>query len=373
MSRRAAVFLAATALATACNRGAPVAHVADSRAISLRDEALRSARVWRPPATPIARVDFAGNPAGPRALRPDDDLDCRFELTRTSGTTPKFECKLPDGDLVKIKYGGNNPELHAEVAATRLLTALGFGDDRMYVVRRVRCAGCPAFPFESLKCYDRTGLLAACFAGPIDYGRSATFDPTVVERHFDGRKIETAENPGWAWYELDRIDPAAGGSSRAEVDALRLMAVFLSHWDNKAANQRLVCLPGGDRAGGGCTKPFAFVQDLGATFGPVKLDLPNWRRTPVWADRATCTVSMKSLPYGGATFPDRRISEAGRQMLTGLLEQLSSGQLTDLFTASRVIEYDEISAETRSAAPWVEAFRNKIRQIADGGPCPQAP
>jgi len=121
------------------------------------------------------------------------------------------------------------------------------------------------------------------------------------------------------------------------------------------------------------TDELNFVQDLGATFGPVKLDLPNWRRTPVWADRATCTVSMKSLPYGGATFPDRRISEAGRQMLTGLLEQLSSGQLTDLFTASRVIEYDEISAETRSAAPWVEAFRNKIRQIADGGPCPQAP
>jgi hypothetical protein len=110
---------------------------------------------------------------------------------------------------------------------------------------------------------------------------------------------------------------------------------------------------------------------LGATFGPVRVDLPNWRNTPVWHDRATCTISMSTLPYGGGTFPDRRISEAGRLLLAGLLEQLSARQLEDLFTASRIIVYDAIDAKARAAGAWVEVFLDKVRQIRQGVPCPQ--
>src|SRR5206468_4506725 len=43
--------------------------------------------------------------------------------------------------------------------------------------------------------------------------------------------------PGWAWWELKDSE-----APRADLDALRLLAVFLAHWDNKAGNQRLVCL-----------------------------------------------------------------------------------------------------------------------------------
>ena len=114
------------------------------------------------------------------------------------------------------------------------------------------------------------------------------------------------------------------------------------------------------------------IQDLGATFGPTRVDLPNWRRLPVWADRATCTVSMKTLPYEGATFRDRRISEAGRLMLLGLLEQLSTAQLNDLFTASRMRRCTIRSlAEARSRGGVGEGFEDKVRQIREGGPCPQ--
>jgi hypothetical protein len=113
------------------------------------------------------------------------------------------------------------------------------------------------------------------------------------------------------------------------------------------------------------------VQDLGATFGPLKLDLHNWRATPVWSDRATCTVSMKTLPYAGGTFPDRRISDEGRQLLAGSLEQLSDAQLADLFIASRIVAHDQVLAEARDAAAWVAVFRKKVREIVDGGRCPQ--
>ena len=79
--------------------------------------------------------------------------------------TPKFHCEMPDGQVLKVKYGASNGELPAEVAGTRLLAALGFGADAMYVVGKVRCTGCPRSPFRSLQCLERTGIEERCFLG----------------------------------------------------------------------------------------------------------------------------------------------------------------------------------------------------------------
>jgi hypothetical protein len=298
-------------------------------------------------------------------------VSCRFTVQKLSGLTPKFHCQLPDGRVLKIKYGEQNGELQAEVAGTRLLRSLGFSADDMFTVRAVHCAGCPRFPFRSLQCHDRFGLALLCFGGPIDYDQVRTFTTAVIERRMEGTVVEAFDDQGWSWYELDTIDPARGGSSRAEVDAFRLIAIVLAHWDNKGPNQRLLCPVGRELPDGRCAEPIAMIQDLGATFGPARVDLPNWRKVPVWRDRATCTISMSTLPYGGGTFPDRRISEAGRLLLAGLLEQLSARQLEDLFTASRIILYDEIDAEARAAGAWVEVFLDKVRQIRQGVACPQ--
>ena len=48
-----------------------------------------------------------------------------------------------------------------------------------------------------------------------------------LEQRLPGRKIEAFEDQGWNWYELPQVDEAAGGASRAELDAFRLMAVLL--------------------------------------------------------------------------------------------------------------------------------------------------
>ena len=347
----------------------PSVHQGPQHRKTERDEALRAARVWHAPRVPVADVDFTANAPGAGGFLPSDVISCRFLVRPASGTTPKFQCELPDGRIVKVKYGGN-AELHAEVAATRLLDALGFGADRMYVVRSVQCAGCPRFPFHALKCSALIGLERPCLGTGADPTHITTFRTAVVERPMDGAPIESDGDGGWSWFELDRIDPGGGGSSRAEVDALRLLAVVLAHWDNKAVNQRLICPAGREHPGGGCAEPLAMIQDLGATFGPLKVDLHNWRTTPVWADRETCTVSMKTLPYAGGTFPDRQISDAGRVLLAGLLQQITARQLTDLFTASRIVEFDQVSAEGHDAAAWTRAFQDKVRQIADRTPCP---
>ncbi|MGE0448765.1 MAG: hypothetical protein AB7Q29_04200 [Vicinamibacterales bacterium] len=324
-----------------------------------RDTALRLAhvRVPSPPGTAGLRLDV--NPSGPNAFAVDDVVTCRFHVEPASGTSRKFDCELGDGEIIRIKYGANNPELQGEVAATRLLSAFGFPADSMFVVAGVRCFGCPADPFPLLqRCWHDGEVERACL-GPLDYTRPRDFTPAIVERKYPGEKIETSRSDGWSWDELASIDAAAGGAPRADVDALRLMAVFLAHWDNKARNQRLVCLDEAWDELAPCRRPLAMIADAGATFGPPKADLEGWSAAPIWRDRASCTATMRSLPYGGSTFHDTRITESGRRRAAQLLGSLSDDQIRQLFAGARFTNVDG----------WVRAFIERRRVITDGPSC----
>jgi hypothetical protein len=337
---------------------------------ALHDKTLSRAHVWSEPASPIESARLAENPAGPTSFARDAVVDCRFKPGGVSGSTPKFECQLPNGDKIKVKYGVANPEVYTEVAATRLLSALGFPADRMYVVGQVRCFGCPKDPFEVLTCVNDGTPIETCFPG-LDYTRAEIFEPAVIEHPVEGRRVETEKERGWTWEELAKIDAAAGGAPREQVDALRLLAVILGHWDNKANNQRLVCLEEHDTTPD-CARPFAMVQDLGATFGPEKLNLRNWDATAVWTDASSCLVSMKALPYGGSTFPDTRITEEGRLFLASRLARLSRQQIHDLFEGAQFRKYPHKNREGAEVANWVRAFEKKVRAITDRAPCPAA-
>ena len=334
----------------------------------VREHALASARVWSRPTLPISQFDFAANP--PRGFQVSDEVSCRFVIQKLSGRTQKFHCQMPDGRIFKVKYGAQNAELQAEVAGTRLLRALGFSADEMFVVRAVHCDGCPRFPFYSLKCNEQLDLPALCFGGPLAPDGVRTFTSAVIERRLEGTVIKAFDDQGWSWYEVDRIDASQGGATRAEIDAFRLVAMLLAHWDNKAANQRLICPTGRELPDGQCAAQIAMIQDLGATFGPLRVDLPSWRAIPIWRDRAACTISMHALPYGGATFPDVSVSEAGRLMAVSLLEQLSRDQLRQLFIASRMTSYDGIDGAGRNADAWAAVFEDKVTELRGGGPCP---
>ena len=336
------------------------------RAKALRDDALRRARVWR--ASDVAAFDFGSNTADPSDALSSDVVSCRFLSDAVGGTTPKFNCVLPDGEVVKVKYG-RNAEIPAEAAATRLLTGLGFGADRIYILPRLDCYGCPPLPFHISRVFgfiraDRVPELL----GPDT--RVAEYDWVGVERRMDGRPIAVDGKSGWSWFELDP-HPESGGAARAEADALRLMASVLVHWDNKADNQRLLCLDQPGRPDEPCPHPFAIIQDLGASFGPHKVDLEGWRATPVWSDRTACRISMRHLPFLGSTFPDTVIGEGGRKRLGDLLSAMTESQIASLFRGARFGEFEQgrwfgPSADERA---WVEAFQDKVRQVVEGGPC----
>ena len=342
---------------------------------AIHDAALQRARVWEEPAVPIEEAKLDRNPESGRAFGEDAIVECRFVPGGVAGTTPKFECELPDGEHVKVKYGRSNPEVYTEVAATRLLTALGFPADRMFVVSRVRCFGCPADPFPQLECLNdlpEGGPMERCFPS-LDYSTPQDFDDAVIERPVKGRRIEYKHDRGWTFEELKFVDAVKGGSTRAEVDALRLLAVFLGHWDNKAKNQRLLCAGEKKADDAGCEHPVAMIQDLGATFGPLKLDLAHWAAHRIWADAAACRISMHAMPYGGSTFPDAYVSEEGRQFLASRLTRLSDEQIHALFDGAKFTRYPHRRAAARNIDNWVRAFRAKVRAIADRPACPGDP
>ena len=301
---------------------------------------------------------------------------CRHLPSEPSGTTPKFDCVFPGGETVKVKYG-HDAEIHGEAAATALLRMLGYPADTVTIVQRLRCYGCPRHPFVAM--HLRRTFHLPFVSEHIDNGFT-DFEWVSVERKFPAPEIETEAVSGWEWRELDRAD-----APLEEVDAFRLIAAFLAHWDNKAQNQRLVCLPPprnalrrtredtptdkNSSAEGTCQTPIAMIQDVGASFGPPKVNLARWRDLPVWHDRTTCMLSMRALPFEGATFEDVRISEAGRSLAAARLQSISDAQIERLFAEARFPQFQVGTDDERDLKAWTQAFKSRVKQIADAQ-CP---
>jgi len=326
-----------------------LAQPSDSRA-----SLIARSQVWTP--ADIPRMDLRRGPRTDDAFVPGATVACDYLDADVSGNSPKFRCRLGLGDDVKVKYGGTNGEVYGEVAATRLLWALGFGADRMYPVR-VICRGCPdAIGGETLA--DGNRLI----------------DPAVVER----RMLATEEPPewvpaAWSWTELDLIDEEAGGAARAHRDALKLLAAFIQHTDTKPEQQRMVCLPeptGPPPAGrrvDACGRPFMMLNDVGLTFGRANVlnanaigsvNLKEWAATPVWKGPEGCIANVAKSFSG--TLKDPVIGEDGRRFLAGLLAQLSIAQRHDLFETARVDRRPRSPADPGSGpatvGEWVRVF-----------------
>jgi hypothetical protein len=216
-----------------------------------------------------------------------------------------------------------------------------------------------------MKLFERVG--AGQLLAPAGYeGAYTDFDWVGVERRFPAPSIQTDVEEGWAWFELD-----ASAAPRADLDALRLLAIFLAHWDNKSQNQRLVCLDSpADSSQADCNQPLAMIQDLGSTFGPTKVNLSTWTYQPVWRNSRTCAVTMAELPFRGSTFEDVRISEAGRRQLLAGLDSLGEEDIRQLFADGRFDAFQSNTDDRRDIDRWTAAFKGRVEQIRGAGPCP---
>ena len=178
-------------------------HTLKNLSVNDREAILQRAKVWQ--AIDTRSLNLAVGPPLPSAQRIGAELTCTFVFPEKplTGNTPKFRCEIRPDDVVKVKYGEKNGEVYAEIAASRLFWALGFKVDGMYPAR-VSCLGCPSDPFAASKADWHLGK-------PRDVGRHV-FDPAAVERPLPGSAIETPGFDGWAWPELDQVNPRAGGA-----------------------------------------------------------------------------------------------------------------------------------------------------------------
>lgn len=323
---------------------------------SERARLIADAQIWR--STDIRSADLKTGPRVKGAFPFRATVNCQYVDKSFSGNTPKFACDAGGGDVVKVKYGGANGEVYGEVLATRLLWALGFGADAMFPVN-VICRGCP----------DE-------FGGMIRSGRESRFEPAVIEREMPGVEWPRDGRGGWSWRDLDEVAPSERGASRAQRDALKLLAVFLQHTDSKPEQQRILCLGGAPRGSDTCVRPFLMINDLGRTFGRASrsnadsassVNLEAWRDTPVWTDERRCTGNLPKSFSG--TLDNPTISEDGRRFLANLLAQLSDGQIRDLFEVARVElrlrNPGDVSSGFATVDQWVAAFKAKRTEIAN--------
>ena len=298
----------------------------------------------------------------PAAFQPDQLISCTY-LYKThkqlGGTTPKFECQGPDGTTYRIKYGVKS---HTTVAASRLFWALGFGAPISTPVKVV-CAGCPPDPWHR--------------PGPVQ-GEN-TFKNAVIQEKKKGKEITVwgKAEVGWNWKnDLSLVSEEQGGATRAQVDALKLMAVLVQHGDSKSAQQKLICRPEDyDEDKKVCRQPYIYVYDLGKSFGSDglrvhPLDFERWKHKTIFKDPATCIGNLHQNAGNGRvglTLP--RISEEGRLFLADLLQQFIADR--SRVVAMFAVAHMEMADPEHTADDWADVFISKAQEIINHSPCPK--
>lgn len=374
----------------------PQAAEVERRFYSSKDrlQAIRVSSIFTPRA--VAEADIIAGPTQKPdqfQLHLNDKVTCQFEKPgeEKNGNTPKFDCRITrvvtaagqeqtltdqmDEEAVKVKYRLDNREIYAEVVSTRLLWALGFYADAMFPVR-LECLDCPADPHNG--------------SGPIG---PRLFNEGVIERKFSGRKMYEIgkDEQGWSWKELEGVDEPG-----YQKDALKMLAAFIIHSDNKPAQQRLVC---DGVTVDQSTHPFTttcqesrmLLQDVGATFGgggkttngtTAKMNLKEWSAKPVWkkvgqnGQAGDCQAVLPKSWAATDGLGDPPISEEGRRFAAGLLCQLSDTQIANLFTVARVSELTDYRNSDGSfksgfddatvVGQWVSVFKRKREELAAG-------
>ena len=216
-ARSAALILVFAVWSSSCVRPVP-RPASQPNGINLNE-------LWEDPLD-IANRDLFHGPGG-ASLTPDDSAQFTFVKADLSGYSKGYDVSSPDGATWNVKLG---PEAQSEVAASRLLWAIGYHQPPTYYVPRWTLVG------------EQTG--------PQAEGRFRLESPD--------RKVVGE----WSWYENEFV-------ATQPFRGLVVANLMINNWDWKTSNNKIVEADGGQ----GVRRQFV-VRDVGASLG--KTTFPSW-------------------------------------------------------------------------------------------------
>jgi hypothetical protein len=311
-------------------------------------------------------------------LRKDEAGESRAALFPRDDSANAHEIRA---DQFKVKYlmppyPNNEPrdnEVFTEVAATRILWALGFPADHMYSARAVYCIGCGPDPFKGNLKENKASI----------HDKPVAFNIVAIERLLPMDAIEANDDETWSW--TDAVALYSNGWSREQkvgFDAYRLALGLLTYHNGLDSQNRLACAEwkaGSDRPRV-CAHPVILVQDVGSTFGkPGSFGgnsrgvISDWQGQRVFANADQCELKY---PLKG----DRAVLKDAQDLLVQRLAKLDRERVKAIFSAARFQAMDKkqldrlrhsgaTDVEDAALNEWTDVFMSRAAEIRAARNC----
>ena len=265
-----------------------------------KDVLTGEAVLWHEPTDIASRDLFLGS--GGEELKPDL-ANITFIKDGTTGYSVKWDVR--DGASKKwvVKLGN---EARPETTANRLLWAVGYATETVYLAPCMHIKGAPK-PRKDVKRCEGDGF---------------------ADARFEARGEGVKRGDNWDW----KSNPFA---AKRELNGLLVMMALLNNWDLKTSNNVVLQVTKAD----GTTELQYVISDVGATFGKTGGPISHSRNEPEkyvktkFIEGADGTrIKFAYSGKQGGLF--NQVTVADAKWIGGLLAQLSDKQIEDAFRAA---------------------------------------
>lgn len=252
-----------------------------------------------------------------------------FDKEDVTGTNPKIKVVDADGAKWNVKF---DEEVHAEVAASRIVWACGYMVEESHFIRSGKAVGVTRLS------------RAKKFVGADGSFTNAMFEkrPDTIARR----------NIRWSW------DSNPFGGTK-ELSGLAILNAMLNNWDAKVDNNNVLGMYGDDNR---TVYDWYLQSDWGGTFGKTgsfsrsKWDLNDYGRQAFIDGISGGNVKLHYSGKMSSTLKSVPIEHA--KWFAGIVGQLSDDQIRDAFKAAGATD-QEING-------FAGRFRQKINELKTG-------
>jgi hypothetical protein len=283
-----------------------------------------------------------------------------------------------EADKIKVKYlmppGLNHDtrynEVFTEIAATRILWALGFPADHVYPVASSTCIGCTSDPFKDNLKDNKASV----------HDAGVVFKVAAVGRDMPWDSIDPEDDETWSWREVAGFYSSGQFSRRQKVeyDAYRMALGLFTYHNAIDIQNRVTCAAWKPDASNPkiCAQPMIFVQDVGSTFGkPGSFLSANprgkfsaWKSQTVFKNLDACELRY---PLDG----DSRPLKEAQDLLVKRLASLDRERVLAIFRVARFDlmdkeQLDRLHGDGAAALnEWTDTFMSRIAEIGKARNC----